>query len=89
MISAAEFGKMMRLTFQQWFRLVRDRAGVSQKQIANELGLSVQTVGNWEGGRSNPSLDPVQTQKLCQMLGVTLNELATAFAGEMEVQAND
>ncbi len=74
-----------KLTFQQWFKLQRGIAGVSQAQLAENLGVKTQTVGNWEGGRSVPSLDPDQMLRLCSQLGVTLETLAKAFRGEIEV----
>ncbi len=74
-----------KLTFQQWLKLQRGIAGVSQAQIAENLGVKPQTVGNWEGGRSVPSLDPDQMWKLCDQLGVTLETLAKAFRGEISV----
>ncbi len=78
-------GVSMNLTFPQWFKLMRSRAGVSQRAIADSLGVSVQTVGNWEGGRSVPALDPDQMLRLCSLLGVSLDSLAKGFRGEAEV----
>ena len=74
----------VKLSFAEWFKLSRGRAGVSQRAIADSLGVSVQTVGNWEGGRSVPSLDPDQMLRLCTALGVSLDVLARAFRGEIE-----
>ena len=76
---------IVQLSFQQWFKLARSRAGVSQRSIAESLGLSVQTVGNWEGGRSVPSLDPDQMLRLCGVLGVSLDVLARGFRGEVQI----
>ena len=85
MLAVSSIKAVVKLVFKDWFKLARSRAGVSQKAIADELGLSVQTVGNWEGGRSIPSLDPDQTLKLCTLLGVSLETLAKGFRGEVEV----
>lgn len=87
MFAVQVFDRSMQLTFAQWFKLARDTAGVSQKKIADSLGLTVQTVGNWEGGRSAPSLNPDQMFKLCALLGVSLEDMAIAFRGEMEVNS--
>lgn len=77
--------KKMKITFAQWLRLMRDRAGKSQKDVAEALDVKVQTVGNWEGERSIPALNPEQMFRLCQMLDISLEALAKAFRGEMEI----
>lgn len=74
------------LSFGQWFKLARQRAGVSQRAIADALDVSVQTVGNWEGDRTLPQLDPGRTHQLCQLLQVDLVVMARAIAGEVTVQ---
>jgi putative transcriptional regulator len=84
MLSPSLISTCVKLSFVEWFKLARSRAGVSQRAIAESLGVSVQTVGNWEGGRSVPSLDPDQMLKLCTALGVSLDVLAKAFRGEVE-----
>jgi transcriptional regulator with XRE-family HTH domain len=55
---------------------LRERAGLTQRQLAIGLGVTDQTVSNWETGRRTPTLTPQQTLKLCQILGCTLEELA-------------
>ncbi|NEP20450.1 MAG: helix-turn-helix transcriptional regulator [Leptolyngbya sp. SIO4C1] len=75
----------MKLRFGEWFKLVRTRADVSQKDIADTLGVKVQTVGNWEAERSVPKLDLNQTFLLCSMLKVPLETAAKAFRGEIEI----
>jgi DNA-binding transcriptional regulator YiaG len=84
MLSPSLTSARVKLSFAEWFKLSRSRAGVSQRAIADSLRVSVQTVGNWEGGRSQPSLDPDQMLRLCTALGVSLDVLAKAFRGEVE-----
>jgi transcriptional regulator with XRE-family HTH domain len=36
-------------------RLIRARLGLSQEQLAHQLGVSFATVNRWETGRSQPS----------------------------------
>lgn len=86
MLSVLSPGVPVKLTFGQWLKIARNQAGVSQRSLAETLGVKTQTVGNWEGGRATPSLDPEQTQALCSALGVPLDVLAKAFRGEIEVQ---
>lgn len=84
MLSPSLTSACVKLSFAEWFKLARSRAGVSQRAIAGSLGVSVQTVGNWEGGRAVPSLDPDKMLRLCSILGVSLDVLAKAFRGEVE-----
>lgn len=55
---------------------LRERTGKTQRQVAEAVGVTVQTVSNWETGRRKPTLTPEQTLKLCQTLECTLEELA-------------
>ncbi|ABW32799.1 helix-turn-helix transcriptional regulator [Acaryochloris marina] len=70
------------IDFSEWFLLKRKRAELSQTQLANELGVKPQSIGNWENGRSIPTLNPCQVKKLCEMLNVTLEELCNAVHWE-------
>lgn len=51
--------------------------GLTQSQLAQQLGVTDKAVSKWERGRSFPDLSLFTP--LCAILGVTLNEL---FAGE-------
>jgi len=86
MLSLSRSVSTVKIGFPQWFKLMRAQSGVSQRAIAEALGVSTQTVGNWEGGRSVPSLDPDQMLKLCSLLGVSLDALAKGFRGESELE---
>jgi transcriptional regulator with XRE-family HTH domain len=63
------------LNFSQWFLLRRREKGLTQDDIATVLGVSGQTVSNWERGRSIPTLTIDQTKTLCKILGCTLDEI--------------
>ena len=54
----------------------REMLNVTQRQVANELGVTVTTVQNWEAGRHIPKLYPAQMKALCDLLKITLDELA-------------
>ena len=84
MLALIDMHNKMKITFSQWLKIARENAGLSQKQLADELGVKVQTIGNWEGGRANPKLDLDQTSKFCSLLEVTLDVAAKAFRGEIE-----
>lgn len=56
---------------------LRERAGLTQRQVAQALGKTDQTVSNWETGARAPKLTPTEMLKLCRVLNCTLEELAT------------
>lgn len=53
----------------------RESLNVTQRQIANELNVTVTTVQNWEAGRYIPKLTPTQMKALCDLLHFTLEDL--------------
>lgn len=54
----------------------RESLNLTQQQVADELGVTVTTVKNWEAGRHIPKLYPAQMKALCDLLNFTLEELA-------------
>lgn len=56
----------------------RKLQGMTQKQLAEKLGVSDKAVSKWETGRSMP--DNVILLELCDSLGINVNEL---LSGEM------
>lgn len=44
--------------------------GVGQKELAEQLGVTVITLSKWEKGRTSPTL--TQLTKWCDLLGYTL-----------------
>ena len=60
----------MRLRVQQF---------MTQKQLAEALGVTEATVSNWEAGRSVPKLTPIQYKKLLEILQITSAELPDQF----------
>lgn len=54
---------------------LRKRLGLTQKQVADAIGVTDQTVSNWEAGRFEPRLTISQTQALCRVLQCPLEEL--------------
>ena len=43
--------------------------GITQRQMAKELGLSVSTYSNYENGYSEPPIEIIQ--KFCSIIGIT------------------
>lgn len=53
---------------------LRKRSGMSQQEVASAIGVTRQTVGNWELGQGSPALD--KAAELARLYGVTLDDLA-------------
>lgn len=54
----------------------RQSLNLTQQQVADDLGVTVTTVKNWEAGRHIPKLYLPQTKALCNLLNFTLEDLA-------------
>lgn len=64
----------------------RKRQKLTQQALAEKLGVSDRTVGNWENGRNMPDLSLFKT--LCQTLNISLNDLMSGEqVKEQEYQA--
>jgi len=57
---------------------LRTRLGLTQRQVAQAVGVTDQTISNWETGTYKPRLTPEQTLALCQALQCSLEELVAA-----------
>ncbi|MDZ8263702.1 MULTISPECIES: helix-turn-helix transcriptional regulator [Nostoc] len=58
---------------------LRESLGLTQRQIAEAVGVTDQTVSNWERGVYLPRLTPMQTAKLCKITRLSIEELAQVF----------
>ena len=58
---------------------LRKRSGVTQKEIADALGVTDHTVRNWEKGRAEAELQLWQVKALCQLLQCSLDDLPDRF----------
>jgi transcriptional regulator with XRE-family HTH domain len=54
---------------------LRKQHNLSQRDIAYALGITDQTVSNWEQGRSEPRLTIRQVVLLCRILDCSLTDL--------------
>ena len=61
-------------------RYYRKRAGYLQPALAIELGVTKNTISNWEAGRARP--DPDNIVQLCHILDITPSQLL-GFAGDL------
>ena len=62
------------MSFAENFKDARTRAGLTQQQIADKLGLDHTAIAQYERGISTPNFKNLS--KICEMLGTTLDELA-------------
>ncbi len=60
---------------ESWIVRLRLDAGVTQKQLADALNVSVQTVRNWEQGKSEATFTFKQIKSFCFVLKVSLDDL--------------
>jgi transcriptional regulator with XRE-family HTH domain len=68
-----------------WNERVRDamkRRGMTNLQLATELGVNQTTVGRWLSGRSTP--DVVTIQHIGSILGIELLEITSAETGDAQ-----
>lgn len=61
------------MSFAENFRNARIKAGLTQQQVANALGLDRTAIAHYERGFS--MLNARNLQKICELTDVTLNEL--------------
>lgn len=54
---------------------LRRRSGMSQQEVAAVIGVSRQTVSNWEVGQGSPALD--KAAELARLYGVTIDDLVS------------
>ena len=58
---------------------VRKLAGMTQRQFADLLGVTISTVSNWERGVQVPRLTFFQTKLIMDASGLSIDELVEAF----------
>ena len=76
-------GKGQRMVGEKLMKL-RKKRGMSQQEVASALGVTQQTVSNWECDQGAPSLD--KAADLARLYGVSLDDLV---ADEVEVVVAD
>lgn len=59
----------------------RKKKGLTQAQLAEQLGITNRAVSKWETGKSLP--DPSIMLELCSLLGINVNELLTGETMDM------
>lgn len=51
----------------------RERAGLSQRELAQQLGITPSRISNWEQGANCPTIDILF--EVCKALGVSINDI--------------
>lgn len=72
-----------RMSFGETLARLRDAAGLTQAQLAQRAGISIDTLRGWEHKRHLPRID--DAYRLAKALGISLDKLI--LAADMEVQA--
>jgi transcriptional regulator with XRE-family HTH domain len=62
---------------------------LTQKELADALGVTENTVANWERGRAIPKLTPSQFKTLVKMLQISLEDLPDDFGPQSEMQPDE
>ena len=62
-----------RKTFTRRLRTATFRAGVTERELADEMGVTVGTVFGWLSGRALPKMDSMPD--ICRALHVSADEL--------------
>jgi DNA-binding XRE family transcriptional regulator len=60
-------------------RRLRTLRRMTQQDLADSLGVSTQTISNWETGQTKPKLTLADWRKLAKVLGVSMDELPNDF----------
>ena len=61
---------------------IREKRGITQKELAAKLNVSQSTVSQWENGLRNPSL--VNVKRVSNILHCTTDELLNSVGGETD-----
>ncbi|MGB5960210.1 MAG: helix-turn-helix transcriptional regulator [Coleofasciculaceae cyanobacterium] len=57
----------------------REELGLTQRDIAQALDKTVQTISNWETGLYEPKMTPREVKALCRLLKWSLEEMPDDF----------
>lgn len=59
--------------FKENLKSLREAKKLSQKQVAESLGIPVSTYANWEQGRTQPSIEDIY--RILNLFEIEANEL--------------
>lgn len=55
---------------------LRESLNMTQRELANAIGVTDQTISNWERGVHMPKLTPRQMANLCKAARLSIEEIA-------------
>lgn len=64
--------------YAERIRALRIRAGLSQQQLGNQLGVSAVAVGKWERGQTQPDIRSLT--RMADIFGTTIDDLCDRAA---------
>jgi DNA-binding XRE family transcriptional regulator len=70
------FYKKQRMTAGKRMTKLRESLNMTQRELANAIGVTDQTISNWERGIHIPKLTPRQMANLCKATGLGIEEIA-------------
>lgn len=62
---------------------LRKSKGITQKQVAEALGVTERTVSYWENGKHPPRLSLPQIKALCRLLELPIEDLPDDLGPEL------
>lgn len=65
----------------------RKRAGLTQKQLADKIGVKNTAVSNWESGNNSIDIDTLCL--VCEVFGITLNDIYGGYSEKSTVLSAD
>ncbi len=76
--------KSIKMAIGNNLMLARKKSGLSQEEVANKLGVSRQTISNWELDETIP--DIYQTKKLAILFKISIDDLIDVSFEEKEIE---
>lgn len=65
----------------------RKKAGLTQKQLADKIGVKNTAVSNWESGNNSIDIDTLCL--VCEVFGITLNDIYGGYSEKSTVLSAD
>lgn len=72
----------MKMQFKNNMRTLRKKAGITQKELAANLGVALSTVAMWETGCRRPDYETLK--KIAEFYGVSYNQLLSDCPEDVE-----
>ena len=65
----------------------RKRAGLTQKEVGDHIGISSQAVSKWENGQAEPDIDTLY--RLAELYNTTVDELVGRSSGGTNINKEE